>query len=104
MQQSVIPIGVAYTQLIEDFRAIVRHELQTHTPAPATAQNETGKDPRTVRQVADKFGVCVATVWEWARTGKIASHKIGGRTYFFEQEVIAALEKNQRTLKTKKAQ
>lgn len=87
-----------YAQLLEDMRAMVRHEIQSHK-SPTTAAPTTGNNPRTARQIAEKFGVCLATVWEWAREGKFASHKMGGRTYFFEEEVIAALEKNQRSTK-----
>ena len=97
--QAFILTGDTYAQLIEDVRAVVRHELQTHALTPTATPNETGKEPKTARQIATLFGVCVATIWEWTRAGKFSSHKIGGRTYFFEQEVVAALHQQQRTEK-----
>ncbi len=90
---------VDYAQLIEDFRAVVRHELSHTGAAPQSAPADTSKTPRTAKQIAEQFNVCVATVWEWCRQGKFASHKIGGRTYFFEDEVLAALKSQQRTQK-----
>ena len=92
--QAFIPI-INYDQFLEDIEARFRRVHQAPpTPTPAAT-----KEPKSVRQIAEKFDVCVATVWEWARVGKIASHRIGGRTYFFEEEVIAALEKQQRSTK-----
>lgn len=99
MDSLLIPVGVSYAQVIEDLRAMLRHELSAHTPAPAAAPADTARTPQTAKQIAGKFGVCVATVWEWCRQGKFASHKIGGRTYFFEDEVLAALQSKERTKK-----
>ena len=98
MQPQVLIPVVSYDQLMEDVEARMRRVLQSHH-APAPSLYIPAKEPRTVRQIAEKFNVCVATVWEWARTGKIASHKMAGRTYFFDEEVIAALEKTQRSTK-----
>lgn len=95
----LIPVGVTYAQVIEDLRAMVRHELSTLTPALAAAPTDAVRLPRTAKQIAEHFNVCVATVWEWCRQGKFASHKIGGRTYFFEDEVLAALNSKERTKK-----
>jgi hypothetical protein len=90
-------VVVNYTQLIEDVRAVIRHELLG--TVPTTQATPEAPAPRTAKQIAAKFDVCVATVWEWCRQGKFASHKIGGRTYFFEDEVLAALKSKERTQK-----
>lgn len=97
--QAVIPVGIAYEQMMEDFRAMMRHEIQTHASPPATSKFIPAKEPKSARQIAEQFGVCVATVWEWARVGKIASHKIGGRTFFFAEDILDALETKQRSPK-----
>jgi hypothetical protein len=97
--QAVILTGDTYTQLLEDIRAVIRHELPHTGATPQAAPADTGRTPRTAKQIAEKFDVCVATVWEWCRQGKFGSHKMGGRTYFFEDEVLAALNTQQRTHK-----
>jgi len=95
--QAFIPIA-NYDQFLEDVEARVRRVLQSQNTSAIPFHAPT-KEPKSVRQIAEKFDVCVATVWEWARAGKIISHKMGGRTYFFEEEVIAALETQQRSTK-----
>ncbi len=97
--QAVILTGDTYTQLLEDVRAVIRHELTQTGAGLQTAPSDTARPPRTAKQIAEKYNVCVATVWEWRRQGKFDGHVIGGRTYFFEDEVLAALQSKGRTKK-----
>lgn len=44
-----------------------------------------------VREVAAIYGVSVATIWRWARTGAIPKpHKIGGNTTRWDGSAIKA--------------
>ena len=102
MDKAVIPIGVAYDQLLEDVRAVVRHELH-HAPAafagPPTAPAD---ELLSVREAAELLGVTVQTVHEWKRRGLLRYHKLGSRSYLKRADVLAALQGHHRTVKVGK--
>ena len=100
--QAVIPVGVAYTQLIEDVRAVIRHELQHHAPAGAVGNAATADELLSIREAAALLGVTVQTVHEWKRRGLLKYHKLGSRSYLKRADVLAALQGHQRTVKTGK--
>ena len=89
----VITSGVAYAQLLDDFRALIRHELTTHAPAAPAPERE---ELLNVRETAREANVCVQTVHEWKRKGILPWHKLGGRTLFKRSEVLAALKQQTR--------
>jgi len=88
---------VPYAQLLEDVRAIVRHET-TQRPAPAAEADDTA-DLLTVPQAAELLDVCPQTIHEWKRRGLLTYHKMGRRTYLKRAEVVAALQRERRTVK-----
>ncbi len=45
----------------------------------------------TIRAMAERFNVSTVTVYNWIKTGKVQPIKIGGRTYFDEQQIIEEL-------------
>lgn len=100
--QTIITTGVAYTQLLEDLRAIIRHEVnQSHAlPAPLPEATE---ELLTIRQAAQLLDVCSHTVHEWKRKGLLPYHKLGGRTYLKKADVLAAPNQQQRTRKGSRA-
>lgn len=102
--QAVIPVGVEYAQLLEDVRAVVRHELNHHTPAaaPAAAGPTLGEELLTVREAAQVLDVTVQTVHDWKRRGMLKYHKLGSRTYIKKADVLAALNGHQRSVKAGK--
>lgn len=101
--QAVIPVGVAYAQLLEDVRAVVRHELQHTPPAPTGASPTAPADELlSIREAAELLGVTVQTVHEWKRRGLLKYHKLGSRSYLKRAEVLAALTGQQRTVKAGK--
>ena len=102
--QAVIPVGVEDAQLLEDVRAVVRHELNHHTPlaAPAGATPGLGDELLTVREAAQALDVTVQTVHDWKRRGLLKYHKLGSRTYIKKADVLAALSGHQRSTKTGK--
>ena len=95
--EAIIPVGVAYAQLLEDVRAVVRHELHHHAPAvPAVAPAD---ELLSIGDAAALLGVTVQTVHEWKRRGLLKYHKLGSRSYLKRADVLAALQGYQRTAK-----
>lgn len=89
-----------YARLIEDVRAIVRHELQQAPTASAAAECAAPADGLlSVRETAELLGVTVQTVHEWKRLGRLKYHKLGNRSYLKRSEVLAALSPQERTQK-----
>lgn len=100
MERALIPIGVAYAQLLEDVRAVIRYELAGALPAPASPGTPPADELLSIREAADLLGVTVQTVHEWKRKGLLKYHKLGSRTYLKRAEVLAALQGYQRTHKS----
>ena len=100
--QAVIPVGVAYTQLIEDVRAVIRHELQHHAPAAPVGTAAPADELLSIREAAELLGVTVQTCHEWKRRGMLRYHKLGSRSYIKRGDIMAALQGHQRTVKTGK--
>ncbi|GAB2461299.1 hypothetical protein GCM10011375_12390 [Hymenobacter qilianensis] len=101
---AIIPVGVDYTQLLEDFRALIRHELNHHAPpvAPTGAIPALGDELLTLREAAQVLDVTVQTVHDWKRRGLLKYHKLGSRTYIKKADVLTALSGHQRSVKSGK--
>jgi excisionase family DNA binding protein len=97
--QTIITQGVAYQQLLDDMRALIRHEMAQGAPATGATQQPPVDELLTVQQAAELLDVCVATVHEWKRRGVLAFRKIGGRAYLNRADVLAAGTQQQRTVK-----
>lgn len=97
--QIIITQGVAYQQLLDDLRALIRHEMAQGQPVVGIVQQSTADELLTVQQAADLLDVCVATVHEWKRRGVLAYRKIGGRAYLNRADVLAAGTQQQRSVK-----
>lgn len=97
MQAAIITAGISPADLVELLRPMVRHELeQLQKAAPATAESE---DLLTMKQATDLLGVSAHTLHEWKRIGKLPYYKLGSRTFFKRDEIMAALQVQQRTAK-----
>ena len=97
--EPVVFSPVPYAQLLEDVRAIIRHEAnQRPAPAPGTP-DVSATDLLTVPEAADLLDVCPQTIHEWKRRGLLTYHKLGRRTYLKRAEVLAALQSERRTVK-----
>jgi len=97
--QNIITQGIAYQQLLDDVRALIRHEMAQAQPTAGTAQQPAADELLTVQQAAELLDVCVATVHEWKRRGVLVYRKIGGRAYLNRADVLAAGTQQQRTVK-----
>jgi excisionase family DNA binding protein len=100
---TLITAGIDYPQFFDDLRAVIRHELQNHTPAaPAGPPTAPADELLSIREAAELLGVTVQTVHEWKRRGLLKYHKLGNRSYLKRAEVLAALTGQQRTVKAGK--
>ena len=97
--QTIITQGIEYQQLLDDLRALIRHEMAQAQPVAGSAQQSASDELLTVQQAAELLDVCVATVHEWKRRGVLAFRKIGGRAYLNRADVLAAGTQQQRTIK-----
>jgi excisionase family DNA binding protein len=89
--------GVEYSQLLDDVRAVVRHEMRESLPPAAPVEPEA--ELLTIKEAAQLLDVCVATIHEYKRTGLLPFHKLRGRTYLKRTDVVSSLRSHQRTLK-----
>lgn len=46
-----------------------------------------GKTLLTMRDMMQLFETCRSTIYNWEKTGKIKSYKVGRRKYYLKQEV-----------------
>lgn len=95
-------MGVAYGQLLDDVRAVIRHEIQSHAPAGPVGNPAPADELLTVREAAELLDVTVQTIQEHKRKGILSYKKLGSRTYFLRADLLAALQGHQRTVKTGK--
>lgn len=95
----LIPIGVAYAQLIDDVRAVVRHELSN---VPTGTTTSAVDELLSISETAEMLGVTVQTVHDWKRRGLLKYHKLGSRSYIKKADVLAALSGHQRSAKSGK--
>ena len=99
---TIITSGIDYQQLLDDLRALVRHEIQA-SPNNQTVQQPASDEKLTVRASAELLDVSEATIYEWLRRGILSSKKLGGRTYLLKSIVLSAGIPRQRTLKPARA-
>ncbi|UOR06221.1 helix-turn-helix domain-containing protein [Hymenobacter aerilatus] len=96
--QTILTSGVTYSQLLDDLRAIIRHEVSSSGPAVPT-DIATGPELLTVREAAALLDICQQTVHDFARRGLITKHRLGGRVYLKRSELLASLQRQHRTAK-----
>jgi excisionase family DNA binding protein len=97
--QTIITQGVAYQQLLDDLRAMIRHEMTQAQPVAGAAQQPTADELLTVQQAAELLDVCVATLHDYKKRGLLPYTKIGGRAYLKRSDILAAGTREQRSIK-----
>jgi excisionase family DNA binding protein len=95
----IITQGVEYQQLLDDLRALIRHEMSLTKPSAAESQQPASDELLTIKQAAELLDVCVATVHEYKRRGLLVYQKLGARVYIKRSDVLAAGTQHQRTTK-----
>jgi hypothetical protein len=105
--QTGTTIGQAFDmlfgQLIENVRAVVQYELSQRQNTPATPEAAETEKLLTAQQTAVLLGICRQTVFDYAKRGLLIAHRLGGRTYFKQGEVLAALQSPEAPKGRKKA-
>ena len=102
MDRAIISIGVAYTQLLDDVRAVIRHELQ-QSPAPTLADPQSPTDNLlSIREAAVLLGVTVQSIHSFKKRGILPYHKLASRSYIKREDIMAALQSYQRNGKAGK--
>ena len=99
MNMVLIPVGIAYEQVMADFRAMLRSELNSTIPGPSSTRPSLDDELLSIREAAEMLGVTVQTVHEWKRRGLLKYHKLGSRSYLKRADVLAALQGHQRSEK-----
>lgn len=94
----IITQGVEYQQLLDDLRALIRHEMSLAKPSVLNDQQPAGDELLTIKQAAELLDVCVATVHEHKRRG-LPYTKLGGRAYIKRSDVLTAGTQHQRSTK-----
>jgi len=83
----------AYFAQFKDAVEALRYEvLQHQQPAPAVADSE---KLLTATEVAKMLSVCRQTVFDYKKRGLLISYRLGGKTYFKQGEVVAAMQSQQ---------
>ena len=102
MDKLLIPIGIAYAQVMDDIRAVVRHEYSNILAATNGATTLPVDELLSIREAAKMLDVTVQTVHDWKRRGLLRYHKLGSRSYIKKADVLSALSGHQRSTKTGK--
>lgn len=100
--EAIISVGVAYTQLLEDVRAVIRHELKQAPPTQAGTLPSQTDELLSIREAASLLGVTVQTIHFWKKNGALVYYKLGNRSYLKRADVMAALQAHSRTVKSGK--
>ena len=95
----IITQGVEYQQLLDDLRALIRHEMSLVKPLGLESQQPAGDELLTIKQAAELLDLSIATVHEHKRTGRLPYTKLGGRAYIKRSDVLAAGTQHQRSTK-----
>lgn len=97
------PFGAVFGQIIdayvgqlsETLIAAFRQELgKQQLPTGPTSPD--GEKLLGVDETAALLGICRQTVHDWKRRGLLQFHRLGGKVYFKQSEVLAALNKQTR--------
>lgn len=80
-----MPIG-EFLSLIEES---VKDALKNYTPAIQPKQDE---KPITIKDVSVLMGKSTVTIHKWKKDGLIPFHRISGKVYFYESEILASLK------------
>ena len=81
--------------LREELRQVLREELTALAAGPATATTATRPAlPRllSVKEAAAFLDVCVASIHAWKRRGLLKYKKLGSRTLFAPEDLLAAVQ------------
>ena len=79
-------------QINDIVRAVVKQELSQHNAAQSPVDLVESEKLLTPQQTAGLLGICRQTVFDYVKRGLLLPHRLGGRTYFKQGELLAALK------------
>ena len=48
----------------------------------------------TIPETAEKYGVSQSTLWRWSRMGYLPKHKLGGKSFYRESDIIKLMDED----------
>ncbi|ANH83553.1 hypothetical protein A8C56_23565 [Niabella ginsenosidivorans] len=90
--------NVPYEKLLGDFTGIIKEAVRSEI----SAVMQTGEPKKRLMsrvEVAEEFGISLPTVHAWDAAGILRRHKVGRRTYFLRDQVMAAVKETKAELK-----
>ena len=48
----------------------------------------------TIAETAEKYGVSKPSLWRWTKVGYLPKHKLGGKCFYRESDIIKLIERN----------
>ena len=48
----------------------------------------------TIAETSEKYGVSQSTLYRWSRLGYLPKHKLGGKSFYRESDIIKLLNEN----------
>ena len=48
----------------------------------------------TIPETAEKYGVSQSTLYRWSRLGYLPKHKLGGKSFYRESDILKLLNEN----------
>lgn len=83
--------GQLYENIVAAFKSeLIQQQVKSGPSAPD------GEKLLSVDETAQLLGICRQTVHDWKRRGLLDFHRLGGKVYFKQAEVVAALNKQVR--------
>ncbi len=101
MSNEIILSGISFEQLKEEFKTIVRNEVQIIVSGLQPAA-EPAPELITRKETADILGVSLPTLNEWTKNGTVPAKRIGTRVRYARADVYNSLKEIE-TLKYKRA-
>ena len=46
----------------------------------------------TIPETVEKYGVSQSTLWRWSRMGYLPKHKLGGKSFYRESDIVKLME------------
>ncbi len=92
MQNQVILNGISLEQLKDEFKAIVRKEVQQILIELPPTTTESSPEFITRKETAKILGVSLPTLHEWTKNGTIPAQRIGSRVRYKRSDVYASLK------------
>ena len=48
----------------------------------------------TIAETSEKYGISKTTLWRWSKEGYLPKHKLGGKSFYRESDIIKLLDEN----------